>query len=133
MAQSFSYDESPASAVWLVANGDQALASGSLIPASGHTLGIANGQLGAVIADNSGTGTKNDFLTAGDTIAVAPRIKLIQGTPSSADISGLTANSARYGHRTYVESNVIDSRYSIAVTGKATAVGFDLMKLKTKL
>ena len=119
----FSHTDAPASEVFLVASGNQALASGSLYPASGTALGIADGQLGLIAADDSGTVAKNAFLTAGQTIANAPRVKLVQGTPNSADISGLSANTSVFQDRPVVESRVIDSAHSIAITGRVANVG----------
>lgn len=93
--------------VILVGTGDQAVkATGNLVGTS-TALGIANGQLGILSADhNSTVRAYNDFLQAGDTAAQVSKIKVVQGTPASADIT--TADDGfQAGHRSRVESGVI--------------------------
>lgn len=103
---------------FIVASGNQAFPTGGdpLVPATGNAMGVANGQIAVVDAD---TGL---FLTAGDTAADSPRIKIVQGTPNSADISGLDGNSAAYSDKPYVSSYVIDSNFAITATAKAQSV-----------
>lgn len=123
MAANFSTNDHPDSQVYLVSSGNQALAAGSLYPASGNALGVLDGQLGLVAADDSGTVAKGTFLTAGQTVANAPRVQLVQGTPNSADITAVSSNSSVYSHQPVVKSRIIDSKNAVSVTGKAAAIG----------
>lgn len=68
---------------WFVAKGDQPLPiTGNII-----TNGIADGQLGVIAADSSGSLNSGDFVDSADTAATVPAIKIVQGTPASADYS----------------------------------------------
>lgn len=68
----------------IVAGGDQALATGNLV-GTGTALGIANAQLGVLSYDFNGTKKLGTFLASGDTSSNVQAIKLVGGTPASAN------------------------------------------------
>lgn len=88
----------------LVGSGDQPLASGALVGAS-TSLGIANGQLGALSWDFDGTIGLGNFITAGTTAANVKAIKVLQGTPYSSSTQNV--ESWEVDHKGYVESSII--------------------------
>lgn len=101
----------PRSEVILVASGNQALVTtGNITPATGNAIPIASGQLGVI---NAASGA---FLAAGQTTTVAPQIKIVQGTPNSANIKNQGAQQFR--DRKYVESNVINSNFATAFSSR---------------
>jgi hypothetical protein len=114
-------DYYPRSVTYLVASGDQALASGTLIPTSGNALNIASGQLGGVAMSDGFSIAQGDFIAAGNTVANAPVIQLVQGTPNSANVANVGPHM--YNHKPYVASAPINSRYSIAFTAQACDAG----------
>lgn len=86
------------SEVFLVATGNQAMAKSGNISNAGTSVNIADGQLGVIAATsaqphlNSGDflgGSNNPAGSAANTSSDVPAIRIIQGTPSSADTSQL--------------------------------------------
>jgi len=63
----------------------QAFATGTLVGA-GTALGVADGQLGVISWDGDGVAPYGTFLTA-ITLADARAVKVVRGTPASADIT----------------------------------------------
>ncbi|MCJ8334969.1 MAG: hypothetical protein MJH10_12060 [Epibacterium sp.] len=112
----------------LVASGNQALATGDLIPASGYTMGVANGQLGLVsLTDAHANLDKNEFLgptnnTAGtgvNTVSDVADVKFVVGTPASADISNMNSMTQGYSHKKFIESFPISANDRISFLGTA--------------
>lgn len=81
----------------------QAFAAGTLVGA-GTALGVLNGQLGVVAWDPDGTAAYGTFLDAG-TLANARAVKVVQGTPASADIT--TADPWEVSHMAVKESGIL--------------------------
>ena len=102
------------SEVFLVASGNQALAKSGNISSAGQSVNIANGQLGVIAATaaqphlNPGdflSSTNDPAGSAANDSSDVPAIRIVQGTPSSADTSEL------YGwfneDPSYVKSGII--------------------------
>ena len=102
------------SEVFLVASGDQALAKTGNISSAGQSVNIANGQLGVIAATaaqphlNPGdflSSTNDPAGSAANDSSDVPAIRIVQGTPSSANTSEL------YGwfneDPSYVKSGII--------------------------
>jgi hypothetical protein len=100
--------------VFLVSGANSALANAANISGNGSFVNIANGQLGVIAATNEQahlqagaflTATNDPAGTGVNTPAHVPAIRVVQGTPSSAD------TSANYGwfneHPNYVRSGII--------------------------
>jgi len=84
---------------------DQPLATGKLVNNT-SALGVANGQIGVLAWDFfSDTTPLGEFIPAGTTAADVRAIKIIQGTPASANIN--TVDPFEAGHRGYIETGVI--------------------------
>lgn len=119
----------PSSVKFLVASGNQALAtSGSIFPSSGTSVGLVDGQLGIVSWDDSGVVNKGSYLTATNGPGSAPNeaddvksIKIVQGTPNSADISQLNEIDGYFTHVPYMESDPINADSEIHFVGTAAA------------
>jgi len=89
----------------LVPTGDQVLASGDFTTA-GTNLNLLNGQLGVLSFDlNSTVKPTGKYLAAGDDAAEVAAIKVVQGTPASANTQ--LADIWGVGDPSHVESNVI--------------------------
>lgn len=85
--------------------GDQALASNTTLVGSGSALNIANGQLGVLSWDYTGTKPLGTFIQATDDATEVKAIKLIVGTPASSNT--LLADRWEVGDKGYLESGVI--------------------------
>lgn len=81
----------PYTEYYLVGTGNQGLsATGGLFDnVATNAVTIADGQLGIIHARKGDGVAYGDFITAGNTIAEAPVIKIVQGTANSADFSAL--------------------------------------------
>lgn len=90
--------------VIMVGTANTALASGNLVSSS-TAYNIASGQLGVLSWDFEGTKTVGQFITASDDAADVAAIKIIQGTPASANIH--TADVFEIGDSARVESGII--------------------------
>lgn len=108
----------------LVASGNQAMpATGAISNAASTAANIADGQIGAICSDHySAVRSFGDFLQAGDDVSDVQLIRLVQGTPNSADITQTYPNQA-VSHQNWVETPDIDGRGSITFTAKACDVG----------
>lgn len=113
-----------------VTKGDQALATGTLTSAT-SALNIASGQLGVLSWDFGGTKPLGTFIAATDDSSDVKAIKLLMGTPVSANTQ--SADLWEVGHKAYVESGVIRNNQirSVAVKkarfpkwGGTAATGF---------
>lgn len=111
--------------------GDQALATGTLV-GSGSALNVANGQLGVLSWDYTGTKPLGTFIASTDDATEVRAIKLITGTPASANTQ--LADVWEVGDKGYLESGVIraDKIRSVAIRkarygryGGFLATGFD--------
>lgn len=112
----------PKSQTVLVPSGDLAMAtSGNLVPNTGYSVNLSNGQLGAVSLSRGATRDYGVFLNASDTVAAAPVIQLVQGTPNSSNLR----NASAYGHthKPYVSSAPINSAYAIAMQSRIASYG----------
>jgi hypothetical protein len=94
--------------------GDQALATGTLV-GSGSALNVANGQLGVLSWDYTGTKPLGTFIASTDDPSEVRAIKLITGTPASANTQ--LADVWEVGDKGYLESGVIraDKIRSVAI------------------
>ena len=91
--------------VILVATGDQALAVGSFQTA-GNSVNIANGALGVMSYDpNSAVQPIGDYLLAGDDSNEVQAIRIVQGTPASANT--LNADIWEVGDKSHIETGTI--------------------------
>ena len=112
----------PKSETIIVASANSALAtSGVLVPATGNALNLADGQI-AVVSDSRGANVpKGTFLDAGDLVADAPVVRIVQGTPNSSDLRKV-GNFSQTGHKAFVESAPIDGKNTLSFTGKIAAL-----------
>jgi len=89
----------------LVFTGDQALASGNFAT-TGSNLNLASGQVGVLSMDpNSAVKTYGQYLAAGDDSTEVQAIKIVQGTPASANTQ--LADVWEVGHKSHIESGII--------------------------
>lgn len=103
----------------LVASANSALASGTLINTATGAINLTDGQLGLLSAKHGQGVAYNTFLTAGQTVANARFVRLVQGTPNSGNVSD--SNGTPGQHLPYVQSPIIDGKSAITVTGKVAA------------
>ncbi len=123
----FTHD--PDAVTVLVASGNQALSTGAIYSNSGDDVNVADGQLGVInwdddahIAKGQSLTTTNDPAgTGANTTSDIKKIRIVQGTANSADISGFGAIDAGYLEPPLVMSTVIDSSNKITFAGKAAA------------
>ncbi len=101
----------------IVASGNQALASGSLVDGT-TSYNIANGQLGVLSWDHAGATSLGDFVTAGQTVADVAAVKVIQGTPKSSMTHTVDVWEASDKDR--VESGIIHRNGIRSVTSLTT-------------
>jgi len=83
---------------------DQNLATGALVNST-SALGLVDGQLGVLSWDFDGTVALGNFIAAGTTVANVKAIKVVQGTPASANT--FLADPWQAGDKAYVESGII--------------------------
>lgn len=89
----------------LVATGDRALASG-VFTTAGNSVNILDGQVGVMSYDpNSSVKAVGAYLASGDDSNEVQAIKIVQGTPASANT--LNADVWEVGDKSHVESGVI--------------------------
>ena len=105
---------------FLVPSGNQALASGELVTA-GNAHNIANGQLGVLSWDHQGTRPLGEFIVAGETVANAKAVKLIQGTGKSNDLRNV--DMFELGEKDKVESGIIFGKNVRSVSAAKYDVG----------
>lgn len=101
----------------LVASANSALVTtGALVDTTGNAFNIANGQLGVVSVEHGHTVAYGNFLAAGNTVAQAPVIQIVQGTPYSSD----TTQVGEYGlnHKAVVRSAIIDGRNKVTLSAR---------------
>lgn len=119
----------PHTEVFLVAKGNQALAKTGNISAAGNSVNILDGQLGVIAATSAQAHLdSNDFLnatnnpagSAANTAANVPAIRIVQGTPSSADTSQLYG--WHYEHPAFVKSGIIRTNTVQSFTAQVAAV-----------
>jgi len=103
--------------VIMTVTGDRVLQStGSLVGAS-TALGIADGNIGLISWDYTGSEPLGDFMQAGDcTVANVSAIKVVRGTPASANTT--QADIWEVGDKGYLESGIIRPEYVRSVTTK---------------
>lgn len=83
--------------------------SGTISDSTTMDVNLANGQLGIVSAGINGSVAMNTFLGATPTIAQAPEIRILQGTPGSTLTSTLYSTYP-LTIRPYEQSSLIDGR-----------------------
>lgn len=93
----------------LVSQNNQALATGALVNGT-SVSNIAAGQIGVLSWDHNGTTTMGNFLAPGDTVTNVAAIKVLQGTPNSAQLQRVEAWDV--DHKADVRSGII-SRNSV--------------------
>lgn len=106
---------------WVVPKGDQAFATDTLVDAT-TAYGIADGQLGVLSWDLNGTVPLGTFLAAGDLPTDAKSVKVLQGTPASANIH-TADNIWEIGDRCRVESGIITAGKVRSVASSEYTVG----------
>lgn len=97
----------------MVGSGDQALATGALLT-GGNSVNILNGQFGVLSTDYNGVTASNNFITAGQTTQNVKSIKVLRGTPNSADLAAVSP--FRLGHQKYLATNEIHPQDIVEVT-----------------
>ena len=106
----------PAPETILVASANSALAvTGNIFNASTGAVNLTNGQLGLISAKHGQTVAYGDFVAAGETVADARYVRLVQGTPGSANVSTHGGNPGN--DLPYVASQVIDGKKPIQFAG----------------
>jgi hypothetical protein len=95
-----------------VGAGNQTLASGALVSGT-SALNIASQQLGVLSTDNTGATLANNFITAGHTSQQVKRIKVLQGTPGSANLNSVSAFGI--GTKAYLQTPEIDPANIVSV------------------
>lgn len=101
----------------LVADGNQALATGGnpIITSSGYN--VANEQLAVFCNSYNGTLDNGEILNAGDTVQDAPVITIAQGTPFSSTLGSQTIQGLP--DINILKSSPIDGRYVLSVKKQA--------------
>lgn len=101
----------------LVGTADQALTTGDgsrNLAGTSNALNIASGQLGILSADPTGSETTGKFITAGRTSLQVKAVKVLQGTPKSANIK--TVSAFGDGDPAFLETDTIEADKVISVT-----------------
>lgn len=106
---------------YLVGSGNQVLPSGGALVGTGTSMNIADGQLGVISADHSGTVSYGRFIPASTTTANVNAIKIVQGTPNSNKTYNV--NPFNVGDKAYVESGVIKADKVLSVATRKYAPG----------
>lgn len=107
----------------LVASANSALASGSLINTATGAINLTDGQIGLLSAKHGQGVAYNNFLTAGQTVANARFVRLVQGTPNSTNVSA--SNGTPGQDLPFVQGPIIDGKSAVTVTGQiATAPSY---------
>lgn len=102
-----------------VVKGDLAAKTGAFVNAT-TALNIADGQLGVLSWDHeSTTRSLGNFLVAGDNSAQVQQIKLVNGTPASADTT--QADVWEVNDKAYLESGIINKQRINYVSTKRAA------------
>ncbi len=105
----------------IVASGDQALPTGSLVT-TGTNLNLANGQVGVLSYDaNSTVKPLGRYLASGDDSKEVTAIKVVQGTPKSAATQ--TVSLWEEGDKALVESGIIRRNQVTGVSVKKASFG----------
>lgn len=94
----------------MVASGNQALATGTLL--NGSAVRPVDGQFMVLSADPTGSTLPNTAITAGQTALQVKQIKVIQGTSNSqnlANVSPFNLNAPAYWQSQVIEPDKIDS------------------------
>jgi len=103
--------------VIMTVTGDRALQSTGSLVGAGTALGIADGNIGLISWDYSGSEPLGDFMQAADcTVANTSAIKIVRGTPASANTT--QADIWEVGDKGYLESGIIRPEYVRGVTTK---------------
>lgn len=92
---------------YLVGAANSAYVASGALSAGATSLNIADGQLGALSADDTGTILPNNFITAGTTATQVKAIKVIQGTPFSTSL-GLVSTMGE-SHKAYVDGGILEA------------------------
>lgn len=101
----------------LVGTGNQALTVGDgsrFLAGTSNALNIASGQLGVLSADPTGAETTGKFITAGRTALQVKAVKVLQGTPKSANIK--TVSAFGDGDPAFLETDAIEADKVISVS-----------------
>jgi hypothetical protein len=123
MTSNFSHTGFIKNDAFLVSKGDAALATGVLVDSANNDINLADGQLGVVCADYDQLIAKDTFLTATNgpssgpnTVASVRKIKFVQGTPNSSDLSAQGFDVT--DHPPYVSGWEIDGRQALSFSAK---------------
>lgn len=108
----------PKSETILVAYNNTALAATGNLIGSGTAVNLAAGQLGVVSAVPGFTRAYGAFVQAGDTKATTPVVRIVQGTPNSANVANVGVHPI--GHKAFVQSAPINSAFPITFTSRVT-------------
>ena len=100
---------------FLVATGNQAMRKSGNLLATGSSVNLSAGQLGAVDA------ATNAYLTGGETITTNPKIYLVQGTAKSSDFSALTGWHLE--EQALIQTPHIEANTIMSFTTKLPVVG----------
>lgn len=116
--------------VFLVGKDDQELVPSDNIVGSGSSLNIADGQLGVLSTDHSGTISFGKFIPAGTTSAQVSSVKVVQGTPNSSQT--YKVNPFKNNDPAYVESHKILADRILSVSTQKYEPGmYNMYRIKT--
>ncbi len=116
--------------VFLVGKDDQVLVPSDNIVTSGSSLNLADGQLGVLSTDHSGTVSFGKFIPAGTTSAQVASVKVVQGTPNSSQT--YKVNPFKNNDPAYVESHKILADRILSVSTQKYEPGmYNMYRIKT--
>ena len=113
MARKFNRTSQTPQSFIFVGDGNQALATGALTTGT-SALNIASQQFGVLSTDVTGATLANNFITAGQNTLQVKRIKVLQGTPGSADLN--TVSAFGIGTKAYLQTPEIDPKQIVEVS-----------------
>lgn len=116
--------------VFLVGKDDQVLVPSDNIVTAGSSLNLADGQLGVLSTDHSGTVSFGKFIPAGTTSAQVASVKVVQGTPNSSQT--YKVNPFANNDKAYVESHKILADRILSVSTQTYEPGmYNMYRIKT--
>lgn len=107
----------------------QPTGGGESLAGSGDAFAIADRQLGVVHSGHDGVRPDNYFISSGDTVADAPVINIVQGTPNSNSLSEVSAFG--HTHKAVVKSAGLSKANVLSVATNPFELGRYEMSLIT--
>lgn len=116
--------------VFLVGKDDQEVKPSGDMEQAGSSVNIADGQLGVMSTDHSGTVTFGKFIPAGTTSAQVGSVKVVQGTPNSSQT--YKVNPFKNNDPAYVQSHKILADRIVSVSTETYQPGmYNMFRIKT--